>query len=42
MPRIPHWYTLKRKARSGELFAEFVQAAAFSGPQKGLQRLRVS
>jgi hypothetical protein len=31
MPQIPHWYMLKRKARSEEDFAAFVQEIRFRG-----------
>lgn len=31
MPRIPHWYTLRRKARRDEDFASFVQEIRFRG-----------
>ena len=31
MPQIPHWYTLKRKAKSEEDFAAFVQEMRFRG-----------
>jgi hypothetical protein len=31
MPQIPHWYTLKRKAKSDEVFADFVQEIRLRG-----------
>ncbi len=31
MPQIPHWYTLKRKARSEDDFAAFVQEIRLRG-----------
>jgi len=31
MPGIPHWYTLRRKARSDADFAAFVQEIRFRG-----------
>lgn len=34
MPQIPHWYTLRRKARSSEQFSEFVQEIRLRGVQR--------
>lgn len=31
MPQIPHWYTLRQKARRDEDFAAFVQEIRFRG-----------
>ena len=31
MPQIPHWYTLKRNAKSDEAFAGFVQEIRLRG-----------
>jgi hypothetical protein len=31
MPQIPHWYTLRRKAKSEENFADFVQEIRLRG-----------
>ena len=38
MPHIPHWYTLKRKAASGEVFAQFVQEIRLRGVVRAFGR----
>jgi len=38
MPRIPHWYTLRRNAPSDEAFSAFVQEIRLRGVQRPFGR----
>ena len=38
MPEIPHWYTLRRKARCSETFSTFVQEIRLRGIQRQFGR----
>ena len=38
MPQIPHWYTLRRKAKSSEQFSAFVQEIRLRGVERQFGR----